>query len=68
MNNKALGSMSVHSSSETDNWATPQEFFDKYNSIYNFTLDVCADEINAKCNEYFDTPDFWYVLVSIYQI
>lgn len=24
-------------SSETDNWATPQEFFNKYNKLWNFT-------------------------------
>lgn len=43
-------------SSETDLWATPQAFFDKYNEVYNFTLDVCALESNAKCKVYF-TPE-----------
>jgi phage N-6-adenine-methyltransferase len=45
--------MNVHFSSKTDLWATPQSFFDKYNSIYNFTLDVCATKDNAKCKDYF---------------
>lgn len=45
--------MHVYSMSVTDNWATPQDFFDKYNSVYNFQTDVCADEINAKCKNYF---------------
>jgi len=43
----------VHFSSKTDLWSTPQEFFDKYNAIYNFTLDVCATDDNAKCSTYF---------------
>tara|TARA_R110000868_G_scaffold248075_8_gene504439 strand:- start:1678 stop:2073 length:396 start_codon:yes stop_codon:yes gene_type:complete len=34
-------------------WATPQDFFDKYNKVYNFTLDVCATKDNAKCSSYF---------------
>jgi phage N-6-adenine-methyltransferase len=45
--------MDVHFSSKTDLWSTPQDFFDKYNKIYNFTLDVCATKDNAKCNNYF---------------
>lgn len=40
-------------SSATDEWATPQAFFDKYNAIYNFTLDVCATSENAKCKNYY---------------
>jgi phage N-6-adenine-methyltransferase len=45
--------MNVHFSSKTDLWATPQDFFDKYNAVYNFTLDVCATKDNAKCPRYF---------------
>lgn len=40
-------------SSETDQWATPQDFFDKLNEEFSFTLDPCADEINHKCEKYF---------------
>ena len=43
----------IHFSSKTDLWATPQSFFDKYNAMYNFTLDVCATHDNAKCSTYF---------------
>lgn len=42
--------------STTDMWETPQEFFDKWNAIYNFDLDVCAIPENAKCEQYF-TPE-----------
>ena len=45
--------MSVHFSSKTDMWATPQAFFDKYDQIYHFELDVCATAENAKCKHYF---------------
>ena len=44
-------------SSETDLWSTPQYFFDKQNAIYNFTLDVCANDDNAKCKAYFTKND-----------
>ena len=45
--------MNVHFSSETDMWATPQEFFDKCNEVFNFDLDVCATAENAKCDRFF---------------
>lgn len=41
-------------SSATDQWATPQELFDDLDNIYHFTLDVCASDWNAKCDQYFD--------------
>jgi phage N-6-adenine-methyltransferase len=40
-------------SSKTDKWATPQEFYDKLNNEFHFTLDPCADETNHKCDTYF---------------
>lgn len=46
--------INVHFSSKTDLWATPKSFFDLYNSVYNFTLDVCANAENAKCLNFFD--------------
>ncbi|WP_373749921.1 DNA N-6-adenine-methyltransferase [Jeotgalibaca porci] len=39
--------------SNTDMWATPQDFFDKLNKEFNFQLDVCAVSENAKCDKYF---------------
>ena len=39
--------------SKTDQWATPQDFFDKLNEEFGFTLDVCALPENAKCSAYF---------------
>lgn len=40
-------------SSNTDQWATPQTFFDSLNAEFNFTLDPCADAINAKCEKFY---------------
>lgn len=43
--------------SNTDEWATPQEFFDKLNDEFHFTLDPCALPTNAKCTKYFTPHD-----------
>ena len=43
--------------SKTDQWATPQNFFDKLNAQYNFELDVCADKTNHKVKKYYDEQD-----------
>lgn len=40
-------------SSVSAEWETPQDLFNEYNSIYKFSLDVCATDKNAKCNQYF---------------
>lgn len=40
-------------SSESDNWATPQDFFDELDREFNFTLDPCATPDNAKCTKYY---------------
>lgn len=45
--------MSVHFSSASDMWATPQDLFDKLNAEHGFTLDVCATAENAKCDKYY---------------
>ena len=45
--------MSVHFSSRTDLWSTPQDFFDPLHAEFGFTLDVCATPQNAKCARYF---------------
>lgn len=41
-------------SSKTDQWATPQWFYDELNKEFNFNLDPCADETNYKCEKYFN--------------
>ena len=49
--------MDVHYSSKTNEWSTPQEFFDELDKEFNFTLDPCATSENAKCNKYFTVED-----------
>ena len=38
--------------SRGSDWSTPQELFDDLNNEFNFTLDPCASEWNAKCDYY----------------
>jgi phage N-6-adenine-methyltransferase len=45
--------LKVHFSSSNNNWATPQDFFDKLNEEFHFELDVCATSENAKCKKYY---------------
>lgn len=40
-------------SSKTDLWETPQQFFDRLNNEFHFTLDVCALPENAKCPNFY---------------
>lgn len=51
-----MGINSGMMSSNTDLWATPQNFFDILHKEFNFELDVCALPDNAKCEKYF-TPE-----------
>lgn len=39
--------------SKSNEWTTPQDFFDELNNEFNFNLDPCADDTNAKCKHYF---------------
>lgn len=47
----------VHFSSKTEEWATPQDFFDKLNEEFHFTLDVCSTHENAKCAKHYTKED-----------
>ena len=47
---------SIHFSSATDLWSTPQDFFDKQNEKHNFNLDACALKENTKCEKFY-TPE-----------
>ena len=46
----------VHFSSKTDDWATPQAFFDDVNAEFDLLWDVCASESNHKLPLYY-TPE-----------
>ncbi len=49
--------MDVHYSSNTDEWPTPQAFFNELHGEFNFTLDPCASSGNAKCAKFFTKKD-----------
>jgi phage N-6-adenine-methyltransferase len=52
--------MTIHDSlysSRSEEWPTPQDFFDTLNAEFNFTLDPCATPENAKCQNYFTKED-----------
>lgn len=40
-------------SSKSNEWATPQEFFNKLNDEFHFTLDPCSTHENAKCKKHY---------------
>jgi phage N-6-adenine-methyltransferase len=44
-------------SSASDEWETPQKFFDAVDAVFHFTLDVCASRNNAKCERYYTKAD-----------
>lgn len=44
-------------SSNRDDWETPQDFFDKLNEQYRFTLDPCSSDTNAKCPKHYTEQD-----------
>lgn len=44
-------------SSKTNEWATPQKLYDYLNERFNFTLDPCATDENAKCEKYYTIDD-----------
>jgi phage N-6-adenine-methyltransferase len=52
-----LMNTAVMFSSKTDEWSTPQDFFNELNKEFNFTLDPCATPENAKCEKYYTKED-----------
>lgn len=43
--------------SETPEWSTPQNLFDKLNGIHHFTLDPASTHENAKCENHFTSVE-----------
>lgn len=44
-------------SSNTPEWATPQDLYDRLNEKYHFNLDPCATKENAKCVKFYTLED-----------
>ena len=49
--------MNVHFSSQSDEWPTPQDLFDKLNEEFRFDLDPCATKESAKCKDFYTKED-----------
>ena len=39
--------------SDSAEWSTPQDFFDRLNAEFHFTLDPCSTDQNAKCAKHY---------------
>lgn len=52
-----MKNLNVMYSSKSDEWATPQSFFDELDSEFHFDLDAAASEENHKCSRYFTMQD-----------
>jgi site-specific DNA-methyltransferase (adenine-specific) len=44
-------------SSNSNEWATPKEFFRALDAEFHFNLDPCATESNAKCKRFYTIED-----------
>ena len=44
-------------SSNSDEWSTPQGFYDQIDKEFHFNLDPCATEENHKCENFFTAAD-----------
>ena len=42
--------------SGSDLWETPQDFFDRLDTVFHFDVDVCAVPENSKCKRFY-TPE-----------
>jgi phage N-6-adenine-methyltransferase len=49
--------LKVYHRSLSEEWETPQSFFDTLHAEWRFTLDVAATPVNTKCQRYFTRED-----------
>ena len=50
---RGMATSTVHFSSKSDCWETPQDLFDRLSDEFEFNTDVCAQPHNKKCDHYF---------------
>jgi len=48
-----MSNLNVMYMSRSNEWATPQSFFDELDREFHFNLDPCATDQNHKCERYF---------------
>jgi site-specific DNA-methyltransferase (adenine-specific) len=44
-------------SSKSNEWATPQDFYNQLDAEFEFTLDPCASQSSAKCASFYTADD-----------
>lgn len=44
-------------SNKDNSWSTPQDLFDRLNSVFNFDIDLAAADDTAKCKKYYTEED-----------
>ena len=44
-------------SSKSNDWATPQDFYNQLDAEFEFTLDPCASQASAKCASFYTEDD-----------
>ena len=44
-------------SSKSNDWATPQDFYNQLDAEFGFTLDPCASQSSAKCSSFYTADD-----------
>ena len=44
-------------SSKSNEWSTPQDFYERLDDKFRFNLDPCCTEQTAKCDKYFTAED-----------
>lgn len=52
-----MSKMDIMFMSKSNEWATPQDFFDELNKEFNFNLDPCSDDTNYKCEKHYTQAD-----------
>lgn len=52
-----MSNIDVHFTSNTNEWSTPQDFYNRLDEEFHFGLDVAATHENAKCELYFTKED-----------
>jgi phage N-6-adenine-methyltransferase len=44
-------------SSKSNEWSTPQTFYEKLHRLFNFTLDPCSNHTNNKCDKHYTVEE-----------
>lgn len=52
-----MANIDVMYMSKSNEWATPQDFFDELDKEFHFNLDPCATDENHKCERYYTKAD-----------